>query len=353
MNQMPKISVIMPVYKVEEYVSRAIESMLNQTFSDFEYLIVDDGSPDKSGAICDEYALKDSRIQVIHKENGGAPSARNAAMKIARGKYFYFMDSDDWAEKTMLEDMYNLAESVNAHYVVAGYYIDTYYNEDNHLTLSLSHPDVIYKDKEDFRRHAYELFDKNLLYTPWNKLFLAQYLREKDITFPQTFWDDFPFNISVLRDVKRVAVTSKRYYHFIRARAESETARYVPEMYEKREEEHNWMLDLYAHWGIDDENSREFLARRYMERLIGCIENVTNKNCTLKKAEKKQRIRDMINGAHVAKSIKAARPKSLLMKIMLLPIRLKWVWLTYIQSRLITRVKARNTKLFASLKAKR
>lgn len=94
-----KISVIMPVYRVEEYVGKAIESILGQTFMDFEFLIVDDGTPDRSGEICDEYAKRDSRIQVIHKENGGAPSARNTAIDLAQGKYVYFLDSDDWAEK--------------------------------------------------------------------------------------------------------------------------------------------------------------------------------------------------------------------------------------------------------------
>lgn len=94
-----KVSVIMPVYNVENYVGRAIESIQNQTLTDWEFFAVDDGTPDNSGKICDEYAAKDPRIKVIHKENGGAPSARNVAIDKAVGKYMYFMDSDDWAEK--------------------------------------------------------------------------------------------------------------------------------------------------------------------------------------------------------------------------------------------------------------
>ncbi|MBQ7970919.1 MAG: glycosyltransferase family 2 protein, partial [Clostridia bacterium] len=123
------ISIIMPVYGVEEYVGKAIESMQKQTFQDWELWAVDDGSPDRSGAICDEYAAADPRIRVIHKENGGAPSARNAAIDQAEGKYFYFMDADDWAEPTMLQDMLDLAEANQAQMVVTGYYIDSYYSE--------------------------------------------------------------------------------------------------------------------------------------------------------------------------------------------------------------------------------
>lgn len=348
-----KISVIMPVYKVEEYVGRAIESILAQTFKDFEFFAVNDGTPDNSGKICDEYALKDSRIKVIHKENGGAPSARNMAMDVATGKYFYFFDSDDWAEPTMLEDMYNLAEANNAQYVVTGYFIDTYYNDTQYLTLDITHPDRVYKDKESFRREAHTLFDKNLLYTPWNKLYLASYLKENDIKFPYTFWDDFPFNLSVIRDVERVVVSSKQYYHFMRARAESETAKYMPQMYEKREEEHAWMLDLYAHWGVDNADSREFLARRYIERVIGCIENITNKKCELSKKEKKQEVKKIISDSKVVESLKIVKPKSMMMRVVLLPVRLGSAGLTYAQSAFISKVKSSNTKLFATLKSRR
>ncbi len=107
-----KISVIMPVYKVEKYVRKAIESIQNQTLKEFEFLIIDDGTPDNSGKICDEYAEKDARIHVIHQENAGAPTARNTAMDIAQGKYYYFMDSDDWLRKDALEWIIKIDESI-------------------------------------------------------------------------------------------------------------------------------------------------------------------------------------------------------------------------------------------------
>lgn len=103
---MPEISVVVPVYKAEAYISRCIDSILSQTFSDFELILVDDGSPDRSGAICDEYALKDSRIRVIHKQNGGVSSARNAGLGMAVGNWITFVDSDDYVTCTYLEDLY-------------------------------------------------------------------------------------------------------------------------------------------------------------------------------------------------------------------------------------------------------
>lgn len=348
-----KVSIIMPVYKVEEYVGKAIESIQAQTLTDWEFLIVDDGTPDRSGEICDEYAAKDGRIHVIHKENGGAPSARNMAIELAKGEYFYFLDSDDWAESTMLEDMYNLAKRDNAQLVVAGFYIDTYIGNGQFMTDDYLVEDAVYPDKESFRKNAYKLFDKNLLYTPWNKLFEAKYVMENNLRFPTTFWDDFPFNVSVVRNVERVTVTSKQYYHFLRARTESETAAYRPGMYEKREEEHGWMMDLYKEWHVGDAASTEMIARRYVERFIGCVENITNPKCELSNKEKRQEIKKMLANPRVSKMVKIAKPRSVYMKIMLLPIKWKNTFLTYLEAKVITYVKIKNTKLFTKLKVGR
>lgn len=348
-----KISVIMPVYKVEEYVGKAIESIQAQTLKEWEFLIVDDGTPDKSGEICDAYAAKDERIHVIHKENGGAPSARNVAIDIAKGEYMYFMDSDDWAEPTMLEDMYNLAKRDNAQLVVAGFYIDTYYTDTEYRQDDFVVADAVYPNKEAFRKNAYKLFDKNLLYTPWNKLFDSRYIMENNLRFPTTFWDDFPFNVSVVRNIERVTVTSKQYYHFIRKRAESETAAYRPNMYEKREDEHGWMINLYKEWNVHNAESREMIARRYVERLIGCVENITNPKCTLSHGEKRKQVKDMLSKQHVAQCLKLAKPRSSYMKILLIPLKMKSVTLTLLECQAISFVKTRNTKLFSKLKAGR
>ena len=348
-----KVSVIMPVYKVEEYVARAIESIQAQSLKEFEFFIVDDGSPDNSGAICDRYAAEDSRIRVIHKENGGAPSARNTAMDLASGEYMYFMDSDDWVEPQMLEEMYALAKRDNAQLVVAGFYIDTYYEEDRFRTDDFYVADAVYPDRESFRRNAYALFDRNLLYTPWNKLYESKYIQENRLRYPETLWDDFPFNLSVVENIERVTVTSRQYYHFIRKRAESETAAYRPDMYEKREEEHGWMVELYKKWGVFDAQSREMIARRYIERFLGCVENLTNPKCNLTYAQKRREVKRMLSKRRVTQTVRLAKPHSFYMKVLLLPVRWKNVTLTLLEASAITFVKTRSTKLFARLKAGR
>lgn len=353
MSTAPAISIIIPMYKVEKWIRRAVESLQAQTFTDYELYLVDDGSPDASGAICEELAAKDARIKVLHRENGGAAAARNTAIVQATGDYLYFMDGDDWCEPTMLDDMYKFAKENDLDLAVTGFYIDTYYADDKYYREQRNAPDAVYASQEDFRQHAAELFDAQLLYAPWNKLYRREYLVEHDIVFPATFWDDLPFNLDVVRDVERVGCLDGHYYHFLRARAESENTKYRSDMYAKREEEHAWMTGLFEYWGISTPAVQEFLARRYAERLVGCIENVTNKNCTLSTSQKRDDIREMITTPQAKEALAKAQPRSAMMKIILTPLRWGNVTLTMWESSFISWVKSGNTNLFARLKANR
>lgn len=119
---MCEISIIVPVYKVEKYLEKCVDSILAQTFTDFELILVDDGSPDRSGAMCDEYAQKDSRVRVIHKENGGLSSARNAGIDVAKGRYLGFVDSDDYIDSKMYEQLFTDIEREQADLSICGIY---------------------------------------------------------------------------------------------------------------------------------------------------------------------------------------------------------------------------------------
>lgn len=113
-NKVPEISIVVAVYKAEAYIRRCLDSILAQTFTDYEVIMVDDGSPDNSGEICEEYARRDSRFKVVHKENGGVGSARKVGMEHSRGRYSSHIDPDDWVEPTFLELLHKAAEENNA-----------------------------------------------------------------------------------------------------------------------------------------------------------------------------------------------------------------------------------------------
>ena len=115
------ISIIIPVYNVQQYLSRCIDSVLRQTYPHFELILVNDGSPDESPQICDDYAKRDGRIKVIHKTNGGLSSARNAGLDIALGAYITFVDSDDWIHEQYLEKLFSMITSHNADIAVANF----------------------------------------------------------------------------------------------------------------------------------------------------------------------------------------------------------------------------------------
>lgn len=120
MDSQELISVIIPIYNVEKYLKKCIDSIINQTYKNLEIILVDDGSPDNCGKICDEYAKKDQRIRVIHKKNGGLSDARNAGIDIAKGKYIAFVDSDDYVEKEYIEIMYKELKKNNVKIVQCG-----------------------------------------------------------------------------------------------------------------------------------------------------------------------------------------------------------------------------------------
>lgn len=115
------ISIIVPIYNVQQYLHKCIDSILKQTYKEFEIILVDDGSPDECGSICEEYAQKDSRIKVIHKNNQGLGEARNTGLEVAKGKYVYFLDSDDWIEPNMLQSMLSEMQTEKADFVMCGF----------------------------------------------------------------------------------------------------------------------------------------------------------------------------------------------------------------------------------------
>lgn len=121
----PEISIIVPVYNVEKYLDKCVNSILNQTFQDFELILVDDGSPDNCGEMCDDYAARDKRVTVIHQVNGGLSAARNAGIEIAKGRYLGFVDSDDYIAEDMYELLYNNLKNEDADLATVGF-LDVY-----------------------------------------------------------------------------------------------------------------------------------------------------------------------------------------------------------------------------------
>ena len=172
------ISVIVPVYNVDNYLRKCIDSLIVQTLKDIEIILVNDGSTDKSIDICEEYKLKDNRIKVIHKENGGLSDARNKGIDIAKGKYISFVDSDDWINPQMLEKLYILASKYEAD-IVQGDYIKAY---DEDIIVNNMSENIIKYNAEQILDELYSgNYTKNIVV--WNKIYKRELFN--DIRFPK------------------------------------------------------------------------------------------------------------------------------------------------------------------------
>lgn len=203
----PAISIITPVYKAEKYMRRCIDSLLAQTFTDFELILIDDGSPDNSGAICEEYARKDPRVKVIHKENGGVSSARQCGIDNATGEYTIHADPDDWADATMLEELYEKATKENADIVICDY-LSYKKGKNRHITQA---PQSL--EAKELLRQYLRLELHGAL---WNKLIKRELYTRYSIKFPKeiTRWEDMFVLCSILTHNVRTTYLPKAFYHY-------------------------------------------------------------------------------------------------------------------------------------------
>lgn len=209
----PKISVIVPVYNVEQYLRRCIDSILSQTFSDFELLLIDDGSKDKSGDICDEYAAKDARIRVFHKVNGGVSSARNLGLVKANGEFIFFVDSDDYLDNTHLE---NYSKDIdNFDLIFQGYKLVD--ETTGKILEKKTFHEIETLDFESSMNVMEQIFSIGNFFGPtWNKIFRASIISENEIKFKEdvNLREDEIFTFSYCRFVSRIKVLDSDSYNY-------------------------------------------------------------------------------------------------------------------------------------------
>ena len=205
---MKKLSVVLPVYNVESYVSKCIDSILNQTFKDFELIIIDDGSTDSSSAICEHYKNIDSRIQLIKQKNQGLSAARNHGIQLAQGEFISFIDSDDWIDSTMYADLLSLITS-DVDIVVCGHRVVT---ESGEILEQNSLGDMCLTAVQATKMI---LKDQEIPSFAWNKLFRRSLFN--DIKFPvNRIYEDTACIYKLFHISHNIKVTSNIYYNYLR-----------------------------------------------------------------------------------------------------------------------------------------
>ncbi len=210
-----KVSVIVPVYKSEKYLVACIESLLEQTLKQLEIILIDDGSPDGCGEICDRFAERYENIIVVHLENGGPSRARNIGISYAHGEYIGFVDSDDYIDSDMFFTLYKEAYSHKVDIVMCEYYID---NEETHFKLEMEYRQE-YKGQEEIKRGLLTQYFRryhNGLYSVWNKLFDSNLIQNNKIEFDTDLIraEDAWFVFDCLKVAKKIRFINKPLYHY-------------------------------------------------------------------------------------------------------------------------------------------
>ncbi len=229
---MDKLSIIIPVYNAEKYFKKCIDSIVEQTYKNIEIIIVDDGTPDQCGEISEKYAERDSRIKVIHKENGGLSSARNAALKIATGKWVAFVDADDWCDLDYFEKFFSFMKTIGGNKDSIEFDILMacgHYRETNRSQLLYNfHEEFIYDSRSDIDKIwakvlapkvGHESSDQAVsAAAPWDKLYRLDFLRANHLMYTESrrYREDIDFNFAVFEKVSTMAGGMFCGYHYRR-----------------------------------------------------------------------------------------------------------------------------------------
>lgn len=322
---MTKFSIIVPCYNVERYLPKCIESLCKQTLKDIEIILVDDGSPDNSGKICDEWAEKDNRIQVIHKPNGGVSAARNDGLKKATGEYVLFCDSDDWMENNACEILYETGKKSNAEVVIGD--VNQIYGE-RIVPVHFYDKEFITTD----RKYIDELIKTNFCKKycpnpymgkpafgyggPWNKAVKRDFLNHYGIKFDvrvKGIFDDILYTAYILANASTIAYVQKPVYNY-RILAGSITHSFKANLLEINEVIFNCWNEFLEKYGQDGRFNEAYASNviRRLKSTLGLF-YFSNKN-PMSLSEQFKDIRRLIETESYKTAIKNVNPTKLLHK---------------------------------------
>lgn len=322
----PKVSIIVPVYKTQDTLERCIDSLIMQTLTDLEIILVDDGSPDSSGDLCDKLAIKDARIKVIHKENGGLSSARNVAMDIACGEYIGFVDSDDYVDVAMFEKLYYQSINTQSDICLCGY--TTVINKkftDHYLTFSKE----IYVGTEIHRNFIVPLIGVSRFGSidsldgfVWRNLYKNSFI--KNLRFESErkyFAEDVVFNLNAYKKASRISVVNEclLYYEY---NPISLTNKYREGIWDMLcnliDKKQTLIIELNLH-----KEAQQRLYNEILKFVIFSLKNSKKKEPPFSHKESSQKVKAILTSPYVEKAIKNIEKHRLNKKLHVLLILIK------------------------------
>lgn len=353
----PVYSIVMPVYNAEKYLLAAIHSVKDQHFRDWELILVDDGSSDGSGALCDQAAREDARIHVIHMgENTGASAARNAGMDAARGEYLMFLDADDVMDRALL---LTLQKAPEADVTMWGLW-DEYLDENECCYKCVAHiPDEdYYKGARAVRRALIYLEADTLLGYIWNKSYKLSKVRESGVRFEnRLITEDIYFNLhqcSGWESLCTLQIPALHYRH--RQTHTSITGRFVPDYFEQNRGRVEALLALYDQWGLTNRHVLRILGNIYARYTFSALERLFDPRANADDAARRAFLRarfDKQQDPLFARVINRAAPSGLISRVMALALRTRCVPLCMAIGRCVRFARVKMPGLFTRLRQSR
>lgn len=345
------VSAILPVYNVAEYLELAVRSLVNQTLKSIEIILIDDGSTDDSGKIADELAQVYQQVVIIHQENSGAAIARNNGIKVAKGKYLYFMDPDDWAKPDMLYSMYSAAEQYQAQLVMTGF-TNKYDDGKEEYATSVKPEFASYMTQDEFRNSAYIYLNNTMLAVPWNKLYSRNYILENHLEFPPVKWDDLHFNLEAVKEIEKVVVVDNDDYQFLRTRPGSETTKvFDKSLFDKRKQQFEHVLEVFNYWNLSNNQTNKALNYYFASRVFQVVQEISdNKAFTYK--TKLGLIQNIVNDDLVEHVLSGEKDGSTLVNMALIPLKHKRILLSLLSGKSVSVVKNKFNRRFNSMRVK-
>lgn len=331
-----KVSIIVPVYNCEKFLNRCVDSILKQSYTNLELILVDDGSTDRSNSICRDYEKSDSRVRVFCQENSGASVARNVGISNSQGDYIMFVDSDDYVEKLMVETLVNAAENENAGFVMCGMYIDTYDIEGNLVSSIKSRlRERIIENNRIIAKEILDLVESERINSPWCKLIRTSIIKNNNLKMPKhiILQEDLYFNIKVLEHTEKLSVIDRCLYHYNCRIKGTLTTRYFAGKHKMTNEVHDQLVKFYSARC----NDKEILKRIqfiYIKNTYAAFINLFHPDCKLSKKEKLQYIGEIITSKKYDKSVSIANRSGIKHKILRLGLMTKNKTLIYYVSKL-------------------
>lgn len=273
---MPLISVIVPVYNVEPYLRRCVDSILGQTIGDLELILVDDGSPDNCPQICDEYAEKDARVKVIHQENGGLAVARNAGMKIAKGNYFLFCDSDDYVVSDWCEHLIKCADETQNNFIFGGFTVVNAGKAVQERTCEYHENSIKKYSVSNF----ISLQTKGKIGFACNVLYYADIIKHNNLRFSkEVIVEDLPFNLEYLRFMSSLTYAGYSDYFYVQYEHTTLSKKYYPNGFKRWQEKYNATLNFIEDCISEEEQKAAFnqVATAYLYYFLQALDNTFDK----------------------------------------------------------------------------